>query len=206
MILYPQMKEPKVDKANYTTLLKDVSADKLTQIKNTFASFNNNDDLYDMFMNMYRYYEINDTSEDVFVQCVLDTFNEHKSYFKELYDNYTKEYDYATGNKRITSRNDSSVSSKSEDITSTDDDTRKHYDLPNKQVNSPDGYIDDVTKNNGSSTSNAESSGSNTYDSVVTTEYKNEFLTLKRQYLNQIRNINHEYCERFRDCFLSIYS
>ena len=206
MILYPQMKEPKVDKANYTILLKDVSVDKLNEIKTAFNSFNNTDDLYDMFINMYRYYEINDASEDVFVQCVIDTFNEHKSYFKELYDNYTKEYDYATGNKRITTRNDTSASSKTEAVTNTDNNTKTHYDLPNKTVQSPDGYIDDVTKDNGSSTSNANASGSNNYDSIVTTEYKNEFLALKRQYLNQIRNINREYCERFHDCFLSIYS
>ena len=208
MILYPQMKEPKINEANYTTLLKDISPENLTAIQNKFNEFIGNSDLYDMFMVMYRYYEINDTDESVFLQCVFDTFYEHKAYFKELYDNYTKEYDYATGNKRITSRNDSSESSKTEDISSTDENTRKHYDLPHKDIQDQliNGYIDDVVKNNGGSTSNAESSGSNTYDSVVTTEYKNEFLTLKRQYLNQIRNVNHEFCERFHDCFLSVYS
>lgn len=206
MILFPQMKNPSIDKANYTTLLKDVSEDKLNQIKTAFLTFNNNNDLFDMFMVMFRYYEINDESEDVFVQCVLDTYNEHLKYFKELYDNYTKEYDYATGNKRIVSRSDSSESSKTEDITNTDNNTRSHYDLPNKTVQSPDGYIDDVTKDNGGSTSNADTNSSHSYESSVTTEYKNEFLTLKRQYLNQIRNINREYCERFHDCFLSVYS
>lgn len=207
-MLIPSMKEPKINEANYTTLLKDINPSRLTSIQTVFNTFNGNSDLYDMFMVMYRYYEINDKDEDVFLQCVVDTFNEHKAYFKELYDNYTKEYDFANDNIRTTTRNDSSTTSKEESLSSSSSNDSKHYDLPHKNVEQEliDGYIDDVTKDNGSVSSSGSGSSDNTYDSTVTTKYDNEFLTLKRQYLAQIRNVNHEFCRKFNDCFLQIYS
>ena len=208
MILYPKMKEPKINEANYTTLLKDITSQNLNTIKLLMHSFNNTDDLYDMFMSIYRYYEINDTDESVFVQCVSDTFNEHLSYYKELYDNYTKQYDYATGNKRVTSRSDNSSTTKQEVVNTTTNNDSKHYDLPHKNVQDTlvDGYLDDVTKDSGSGNTTGSGNSSNTYGSIVTTQYDNEFLTLKRQYLSQIRNVNEEFCMKFKDCFLSVYS
>lgn len=206
MEIFPKIKEPSITKANYTTLLKDVSLAKLTQIKTLMNTFNNNDDLYDMFMNRFRYYEINDESEDVFVQCVTDTFNEYVDYYQELYDNYSKQYDFATQNKRVTIRDDSSSTSKSEESSATGNSSSTHYDLPNKTVSSPDGYVDDVTKDADTRTGAVVGSSSNDYDSTVTTEFHNEFLTLKRQYLAQIRNVNHEFAEKFVDCFIKVYS
>lgn len=206
MELFPQMKNPQINKANYTTLLKDIDASKLLSIKNLFLTFNNNNDLYDMFINTYRYYEINDEDEEVFVQCVNDVFNTHLDYYKELYNNYTKQYDFATDNKRITTRNDNSSSYKNDNNTINTSNDESHYDLPNKVVSSPDGYKDSVIKDTGSTNTSSESNSGNDYESEIITKYDNEFLSLKRQYLAQIRNVNYEFCTKFIDCFLKVYS
>ena len=202
------MKEPKINEANYTVLFKDISTDNMNAIQLLFSTFNSNYDLYNMFISMYRYYEINDSDESVFKQCVIDVFNEYKSYYKELYDNYTKQYDYATGNKRVVSRSDTSSSTKQEIVNTSSSNDSKHYDLPHKTVDDTitDGYIDDITKDSGSGSSTGSGNSSNTYGSIVTTQYDNEFLSLKRQYLAQIRNVYREFCLKFNDCFLKIYS
>lgn len=208
MELFPMMKNPRINVANYTTLLKDTSATTLQSIKSIFHTFNSNDDLYDMFLELYRYYEINDEDETVFLQCIMDTFRSHLPYFVELYNNYTKQYDFAVDNVRTTTRIDTSSTAKQEIVNNTTANTSKHYDLPHKSVSDEmvDGYIDDVTKENGSVATTGSGNTSNNYDSSVTTKYDNEFLSLKRQYLAQIRNVNYEFCLKFNDCFLQVYS
>lgn len=205
-----RIKEPQLAVANFTTLLKDVSAETLLDISNMFSSFIDderyNNELYDVFMSMYRYYEINDIDEEIFKQCVHDTYNQHVEYYKELWLNYNKTYDIKTDNKRITIRSDSSSSSRSESGSSSGSSQDKHYDLPNKTVQSPDGYIDDITKGSDEREHSVEGESSNEYDSTVTTQYNNEFLTLKREYLAQIRNVYEEFISKFKECFMLIYS
>lgn len=201
-----RFKEPQINKANYTTLLKDIDSEKLQAIQTLMNGFTTNSGLYDMFMSVYRFYEINDKDEDIFVQCVTDTYNEYHDYYKELFDNYTKAYDFATQNKRTTTRTDTSQSAKQEIVSNTNNGKTEHFDLPNKTVSSPDGYLDEVTKDSGTNTTTGSTNGSNNYGSEVITQYDNEFLDLKRQYLNQIRNVYHEFCDKFKDCFIQIYS
>lgn len=201
-----RMKEPHINVANYTTLLKDVGALNLQLIKTLLHDFDNTDGLYDTFMSMYYFYEINDKDEDVFIKCVSDVYDEHKVYFKELLATYNKQYDISTGNKRITTRADTSDSNREDNTNLTTSAQTTHYDLPNKQVSSPDGYVDDINKDNGQTSSTSSIDSSNTYNSTVTTSFDNQFLDLKKQYINQLRNVYHEFAERFSDCFLKIYS
>ena len=209
-MIHLEMKEPQINKANYTTLLKDISVESKELIKALFRQFlgTSNDDLYDIFFAKFRYYEINDIDENVFIQCVTDTYTQYSKYYKEIYDNYTKAYDIKLDNKRVTSRSDTSSSQKQEIVNTTSANTNKHYDLPHKTVQDElvDGYVDDVTKDNGSNNTTGSGNSSNTYGSIVTTQYDNEFLSLKRQYMAQIRNVYDEFCYQFNDCFLKIYS
>lgn len=172
-----------------------------------FSSFDSTNTLADMFLSMYRYYEICDKDASVFYQCVVDTYNEHMQYYKDLKSNYDKEYDYSTGNRKIVSRSDESRNTNKNDTISKSNGTSRDFDLPNKVVNpnSEDGYLTGKKTSERKDEANNESESETSYDSSITTIYMDEFLTLKNKYLNQIRNLYHEFCEKFYDCFLHIY-
>lgn len=203
---------PTNNHANYTKLLKDVTPSVLSSISNlfnaTFPSVNSSQSLYDIFIAMWRYYEICEEDESMFLQMVTDTYNENKDYFKELYDNYTKQYDYALGNKRVMERHDASHSEGTFDGDVTDDKTTSDYDLPNKVVSetSADGYMTGKTVDGSHQIVDNENSKDSTYDSVITHTYDNEFLDLKKKYLAQIRNVYREFAEKFDVCFYHLFS
>lgn len=197
----------KLATAKYTTLLKDVTENTLSSITLLFNTFGVQETLLNMFLSKYRYNEICDKDESIFIQCVTDVFNEYKDYYTEMLTNYTKQYDYATGNKKVITRTDSSHSEGVSDTTNTNNSANRNYDMPNKVVNPDDesGYLTSKDTHDGNSNVNTENENSSTYDSSVTTEYKNEFLDLKRKYLSQIRNLYSEFADRFMDCFLHVY-
>ena len=69
------MHEPKLTEPIYTKLLKDVSTNVLDAIETTLDdefSVAENVSMYDVFLSMYRYYEICDADETVFYQLVSD--------------------------------------------------------------------------------------------------------------------------------------
>lgn len=254
------MKEPSLTVANYTTILKDVDSETLTAIQSLLStdSFCTQLDvsLYNVFMSIWRYYEISDSDEDVFIQMLTDVYNEHKNYYKEVVTNYIKAYDYSTNNKRVMSRIDSSTrtnsNTRTEDLsnTRTEDLSNTHvedlsnsvtgstandkteYDLPNKVVTplTNDGYATGKTKDSGSNSSTSTgdntvtdtgdntvtNTGDNTitdegetsvsYTSTITHTYNNEFLDLKKKYMEQIRNVYREFSEKFSDCFIHLFS
>lgn len=200
---------PKVDlnEAKYTTLLNDISDESKTTLETLLDAFGTDEMLTAIFYAKYRYYEICDKDESIFLQCVNDVYDEHKKYYLELLENYNKEYDYATGNKRIVSRDDSAVASHNKDVSGKSESTSKEYDLPNKTVDPNDefGYLTGADKNeNENQVSDVGSSTSDSH-SDVTTIYADEFLDLKRKYLAQIRNVYSEFADKFKDCFLHIY-
>lgn len=198
---------PSITTAKYTKLLNDISIETYNNIQellSQFDEFNPSEDsvsLFEMFINKYRYYEINDIDEDVFGECVNDVYHEYFPYYKELAINYNKQYDYALGNKRTVI----TAGSSSNTVDTTDNNSTKNYDLPHKQVSegatTTSGYMTDRRDNE--NTINQEGSTQN--ESSTTYEYDNEFLDLKRKYLAQIRNLNSEFVSRFSDCFIHIF-
>ena len=205
------MHEPKLTEAIYTKLLKDVSTSVLDDIESTLDdefSVTENVSMYDVFLSMYRYYEICDADETVFYQSVSDVYKQHINYYKELYDNYTKEYDYAIGNKRHMERHDVSHSERAGYTASTGSGTTREYDLPNKVVDSEDenGYLTGKNDNDTMEIGNDGSSKDSTYDSEIVNTYDNEFLDLKKKYLQQIRNLFEEFAGKFSDCFIHLFS
>lgn len=200
---------PKVSltEAKYTKLLNDIGEDTYDEIHDLFQAFDETEGLIDMFYSMYRYYEICDIDETVFLQCITDVYKEYHDYYLELKTNYDKEYDYSTGNKRIVQRQDSSSSESSRSAEGTSNNTNREYDLPNKVVdpNTEDGYLTGKTTDNGGNTLDESKTASAELDSSVTTIFADEFLDLKRKYLNQIRNVYKEFVDKFKVCFLHIY-
>lgn len=190
----------------YTIFYKDMLNIVGDDIKNILADFDNNQKLYDMIAARWGTYECVVGDVNLFVSIVKEIYDENKEYYKELLVNYQKEYDYATGNKRRFERHDNSATKKSgwsyDDNSSSD----SHYDLPNKSVNDPEGYMTSKDKNVEVLDGKTGEDNTNNYDSTTVTTYDNEFLELKRAYLSQIRNIYHEFAEKFSECFMKVYN
>ena len=136
-------------------------------------------------------------------QFMLDTFCEYSTYYKEIIDNYTKEYNYALNNKRVVTKQDALNISGNNTISGTGSNT--DYELPNKVI--PENQY----RNTPTSITDNENSSSKTYQNATsrtstnTTEFNNEFIDLKNKYMNQIRNVYREFAMKFKDCFYQIY-
>ena len=97
---------------------------------------------------------------------LTDVYNTNWRYYKEVLDNYSKEWDYRNKNKGL--------------VKDTDD----IY-----------AYPDSGDKNHSENSSSGQT--------IVTDT--SAFIELKKEYLDQIRNVFEEFSYRFTDCFLSIY-
>ena len=212
---------PEINKAKYTKLFKDIQdsiilhtfyecikeeyEDVLTSLEvKTGAGY---EPLVNELLEKYRYYEICDNEIAVFVQCMWDIFHEYKHEFLQLATNYYKEYNYEVGNKKRTLRRDSTVSNRDSSSTNTNNIVDKRYDLPHKQVEDTEakGYMTERGDTNNVDENEANIQTQSALDSSVETIYDNEFLDLKRKYLNQIRNINDEFADKFSECFIHIF-
>lgn len=206
------MKEPKLTEANYTKLYRDLNIFIKTQIRTlldrNFLATDFTERMSHVFEAKYNFYELCTDNDQIFVECVTNVYTEYINYYKELYDNYKKQYDYALGNKRTMARHDVSHSERDITTSTSDSGTRKDYDLPNKVVDptSEDGYLTGKSVNSGEGTSRDAGSKDSTYDSTIINTYDNEFLDLKKKYLAQIRNLYEEFAEKFSDCFLHLFS
>ena len=127
-------------------------------------------------------------------------------YYAELITNYTKAYDYATGNKRRTVREDTWNREGEKSSNGSTNGEHTAYELPNKvvsqQYKSTPSSIDTDT---GSSSNTEEDSSTTTGTSETTVTYDNEFLDLKRKYLAQIRNVYEDYADELKECFYLIF-
>ena len=118
----------------------------------------------------------------------------YKKYYAELLTNYTKQYDYALGNKKKTTVSGTTIGHNSSTDTSLD----TKYSLPNKIASNEF----PTSKDSGSATVTGDNNGSNAETSETT--YDDEFLQLKKQYMEQIRDLYIEFANRFNDCFLHL--
>ena len=163
------------------------------------------DTLIDMLESMYEYYEISELGE-IMLSFMKDVFNEYGQYYSELFTNYKKEYDYALNNKRVISKSDSlsMVGNTKIDVDSKDKQTE--YQLPNKVIDETyRSTTSTIVDNDNESNNNKDYTNDTTRESITTTEFNNEFIDLKNKYINQIRNIYHEFSMKFKDCFYQIY-
>lgn len=143
---------------------------------------------------------------NVFLQDMFYILNLKRPYYVELIHNYQKEYDYATGNKRTTHREDSWNKQGSTTNTVTSSGEHTEYELPNKVVG--DNYKatpNAIDSDTGSSTNQGNNATITTGSSDTVVTYSNEFLDLKRKYLSQLRNVYEEYADELKECFYLIY-
>lgn len=132
--------------------------------------------LHKALISMWDTYELSGETIGEMKLFLKDTLDLHSQYYEDMLDGYDKEFDYADGIVKEVKYDDKSI----------------NVDLPNKVV-SPDDLFDypnDARKN----------------DANTTTTDNTLFLTMKRKYLQQIRNLYNEFAYKFKDCFIQIYS
>ena len=205
--MIPLMRPTKLTEAKYTKLYKDCGTAQ-GAIHDYFSGFvQSNDDLYKHFYAKYRYYEIADEDETVFIQLVKDCYDEHKDYFKKLLDSYNKDINIDDITKKLSSRSDTSSGSKANMGSTTTNNVHREYDLPNKAID-PDnenGYLTAKDTNDGSASVSDSETHSNTYGSSNISTDNKDFIRLKKEYLAHVRDIYEEFTDRFYDCFLHVY-
>lgn len=165
--------------------------------------------LLTMIYSIFAYYEIGSDEENhkydfsEFKDFMLNVCSEYADYYKEVIENYTKEYNYALNNKRVVTKQDALNISGNNTTSGTGSNT--DYELPNKVI--PENQY----RNTPTSINDTENSSSKTYQNATsrtstnTTEFNNEFIDLKNKYMNQIRNVYREFAMKFKDCFYQVY-
>lgn len=162
--------------------------------------------LGELIADKYNDYDMVEETNNLLQHYFLDIFEENIIYYAQLLVNYRKDYDYATGNKRIVSRNDNINIEGHREINNDNNNKSTDYELPNKVI--ADNY--ESTPSNINKTDTKEKStndydNNTTHESQVVTEYKNEFLDLKNKYMNQIRDVLKEFASKFELCFQLVY-
>lgn len=76
-----------------------------------------------------------------------------------------------------------------------------HVELPNKKISH---NIFDYPDNADKETNDRKIT--NAGKKVTTSVSNDKYITLKNEYIKQIRNVYKEMCDRFKDCFVMIYS
>lgn len=165
--------------------------------------------LYDMLLNVYRFYEIGEDDDEhlIMFNFLVDVFREYAPYYNQVIQNYNKEYDYALNNKRTITKSDKLNMVGNTNISNEQNGSTTRYDLPNKVVPSSNwrSTPSDITDTEESSSNNKDYTNDTTRDSTTTTEFNNEFIDLKNKYMNQIRNVYREFAMKFKDCFYQVY-
>lgn len=161
------------------------------------------DSLCSMIKSIWFFNEISGETEGQFKIFMIRKFEEYKCYYEEKLDNYTKKFNYEEGliETRTSTKTGNVKNNSSAKVTPNTIDT--HYDLPNKQTtNEYPSYKDTSTGD----TSSVGSLDSDTTDNVEDTiKYNDRFITLKNAYMKQIRDLYHEFAEKFSPCFLHLY-
>ena len=205
--MIPMITVADLTKAKYTKLFNDISPENKEVLIGLFAGFGTAFKLEDHIYAKYRYYEICNENEDVFIQCMKDTYNEYVDYYTELLNIYLKTIDFDTILNKSSTRTDSSATQEAGTVSGSNDTTHKEYDLPNKVVDptNENGYLTSKDTTGVSTSGNTATSRNNSYSSTNLSKDNRDFIKLKVEYLNHIRDIYDDFADRFYDCFLHIY-
>ena len=182
-----------MDNAPYATFtmtfleFRKICPDRVHNIFKNFGTGEEVELLEKVFNGIWDFNEISGETINQEILFLTNVYNQHFSYYREMLDNYKKEYDYATGNVKTTTFSRSGES----------DTQGISVDLPNKKVDPDDiySYPDSGDKSHGSSSS----------EGTTTVVDSGAILQLKREYMEQIRNVYQEFSNMFSDCFLHIF-
>lgn len=193
--------------AKYTQTFHDFLIDNPTFLNNIILSTaDKTNKLRNAIITEYNLYEIGGETDDMFKVMFVDTFNKWKDYYEEKITAYEKQYDYTTGNRRTTTKTSTINTEGTQDSNGSSDNKHTEIELPNKQVTSEyDGYPNAISKDESSDEGHKEYGVDTSVNDEVTTVFNDEFLDLKKKYLDQLRNIYLEFAYKFKSCFILIY-
>lgn len=157
-----------------------------------------------MFIAMYNNRSLGAETISLFKYWITDKFNEVKDYYEQRLDIYEKELDGDDGKtitRTLSEDNSSTVNNGSHTDSSN---TGTHYDLPrtSSATASPTTQDTETNELNGNSTS----SGVGNRDLTETITGDVNIIEQREKWLKFIRNIYHDMCKEFKDCFSLIYS
>lgn len=199
--------------AKYTMSYLEFVGNAADWITETFVldTTEHTNDFLSMLISMWGVYEISGETIGEQEEFMKEVFNMYKDYYIELVTNYEKSYEYETGtiktiHRKGTADENGTYSGSS---STTSEDKQLDSELPHKTLPETDyfSYPNSSSKNN----STASGTDSNTTSRDRTTETDETitdpaiFLDLKNKYINQIRNVWHEFASKFKDCFIHLY-
>ena len=191
--------------ALYTKLFSTFLAENPTFLTNviTMSTADKSTALISAIKARWNLYEICDTDgttdgsgDSDFKEYFKEAFDRFKPYYEEMISNYSKAYDYATGNKKTNTSHTANAGTG----TSSDSETDTGFALPNKLG----GAEYPTTKKTLSTSGNSGTNG--TADSNSETIYNDEFIQLKIEYMAQIRDLYYEFAGQFAPCFIHLLS
>lgn len=194
--------------AKYTQTFHDFLLETPNFLRNLIrlSSTDRSSKLINAIISEYNLYEIGGETDEMFKVMFTDVYNLWKDYYEERITAYEKEYDYTIGNKRRTLKTSNVTVEGSQDNNGSSSNKHVNIELPNKQVTSSyEGYPNDINTDQGSDTAHKEYDAETNLSDEVTTIFDDEFLDLKKKYLDQLRNIYLEFAKKFKECFILIY-
>ena len=194
--------------AKYTQTFHDFLKDNPTFLDDviTFEDNERKEKLKVALTSEFNLYEIGGETDEMFKIMFEDTFKQYKDYYNERITAYEKQYDYTLGNRRRTMKT-SAINTKGEQFgIEGSDNKHTEIELPNKQVSRDyEGYPNAINTDKSESQARKDYSNDTTLNDEVTTIFDDEFLDLKRKYMEQLRNIYLEFAKKFKECFILIY-
>lgn len=194
--------------AKYTQTFHDFLLDNPSFLEDTIklSSEERNDKLINALKSVFNLYEIGGETDDIFKVMFTDVFNLWKDYYEERITAYEKQYDYTVGNRRRTVKSSGINTTGTQDSNGSSNNKHTEIELPNKQVSpSYEGYPNAIDKDDATDEAHKSYDSNTILNDEVTTFFDDEFLDLKRKYLEQLRNIYLEFANKFKECFILIY-
>lgn len=194
--------------AKYTQTFHDFLKDNPTFLDDviTFEDNERKEKLKVALTSEFNLYEIGGETPEIFKIMFEDTFKQYKDYYNERITAYEKQYDYTTGNKRRTLKSSNIGTEGSNDSYNKSSNKHTNIELPNRQVSSDyEGYPNDINTDDGRNEDHRAYANETKLNDEVTTIFDDEFLDLKRKYMEQLRNIYLEFAKKFKECFILIY-
>lgn len=166
--------------------------------------------LWNMFLAEWAFYEINDDSPEIFLQCIKQVGESKKIEYRQRLKQYlalVHQPNFLQFTKRIHTRSDASHVKEDNVIIDDGSNSNKNYDLPNKVVvnDSADGYMTNKKVGSDYNRHSDDNTKDSTYNSSMETTDNKDALFQYERYIRNIRNIKLDFVKEFRDCFLHIY-
>lgn len=165
----------------------------------------------EMLMNHYWCWEIGGETIGEFKQMLTKKFYSLKDYYVELINAYETKIDMLDGKKSITTINEGTSGTEESSSTShssgSNESEGKNFDLPRTSAteSKPSSKSEGTASSLSDGNSTYKSGKTGTRDSNVVFKGGESVITLKKEYMNLLRNVYMELIEDLKPCFLDLF-